>query len=112
MRELQTTDIFAFVRLINKAGIKDELKKKVLEIDDLSKVNTESLGYDIILTILEKSAEPKVEKELYVFFASIFEMSEEEVKKMEAVEFLENVTKIASIDRWKAFFQSVAKLTK
>lgn len=112
MRELQTSDIFAFVRLINKAGIKEEIKQKVLEVDDISKVNTESFGYDIILTMLEKASEPKVEKEIYSFFANVFEMSEEEVKTMDAIEFLESVGKIASIDRWKSFFSSVAKLTK
>ena len=112
MRELQTTDIFAFVRLINKSGIKDELKAKALEIKSIADVNAESLGYDIILMILEKSAEPKTEKEIYSFFAPIFEMSEEEIKKMDAIEFLESVTKIASLERWRDFFLSVAKLTK
>lgn len=111
MRELQTSDIFAFVRLVNKAGIKDELKKKMLEIDSKN-INTESFGYDIILLFLEKASEPKTEKEIYSFFAGIFEMSAEEIEKMDAFEFLEKVTKVASLERWKDFFASVARLTK
>lgn len=112
MRELQTHDIFAFVRVLNKAGIKEEIKKKVLEIDDVSKVNTESFGYDLIFLMLEKAAEPSVEKEIYSFFSDIFEISVEEVETMDAIEFLEKVGKVASIDRWKSFFLSAAKLMK
>ena len=82
MRELQTSDLFAFVRLIEKSGIKDELKAKALEIKSIADINAESLGYDIILMMLEKAAEPKTEKEVYAFFAPIFEMKEEEIKKM------------------------------
>ena len=89
MRELQTSDLFAFVRLIEKSGIKDELKAKALEIKSIADINAESLGYDIILMMLEKAAEPKTEKEVYAFFAPIFEMKEEEIKKMDAIEFLE-----------------------
>lgn len=112
MRELQTSDLFAFVRLLNKAGVKEEIKTKVLGVDDLSQLNAESFGYDILFTLLEKASEPKIEKELYSFFADIFGMKEEEVKTMDAIEFLENVGKVASIERWKSFFSSAAKLTK
>ena len=112
MRELQTSDIFAFIRLINKTGIKEELKERVLAINEAKDINMESFGYDILSLMLEKASEPKVEKELYSFFGNIFEMKEEEVKTMDAIEFLANVTKVASIERWRDFFQSVAKLTK
>jgi len=112
MRELQTSDLFAFVRLIEKSGIKDELKAKALEIKSIADINAESLGYDIILMVLEKAAEPKTEKEVYSFFAPIFEMKEEEIKKMDAIEFLETVTKVASLERWRDFFSLVAKLQK
>lgn len=112
MRELQTPDIFAFVRLINKSGIKDELKAKALDIKNISDINAESLGFDLISMIIEKASEPKIEKEIYSFFAPIFEMTEEEIKKMDAIEFLESVTKVASLERWKDFFESAVKLTK
>lgn len=108
MRNLQTPDIFAFVRMLNKIGIKDELKAKAISQD----ANVESLGYDIIFMVLEKLSDKEAESEIYTFFAPIFETSEEELKSMDAIEFLDSVTKIASIERWKAFFSSVAKLMK
>ena len=62
--------------------------------------------------MLEKAAEPKTEKEVYAFFAPIFEMKEEEIKKMDAIEFLESVTKIASLERWRDFFSLAVKSQK
>ena len=108
MRDLQTSDIFAFVRLLNKIGIKEDIKSKALQ----QTADIESLGYDIIFMLMEKAAEPSAEKEIYAFFAPIFEISEKEIREMDAIEFLEKITKIASVERWRDFFTSVAKLTK
>ena len=41
MRNLQTQDVFAFVRLIDKVGIKDELKTLVMSKDIFDKVIAE-----------------------------------------------------------------------
>ncbi len=108
MRELQTSDIFAFVRLINKIGIKDELKEKAIAPN----TDIESLGYDLIFMVIEKASDEKAEKEIYSFFAPIFGNTEEELRTMDAIEFLEKVTQVASLERWKSFFTSVAKLMK
>lgn len=112
MRDLQTSDIFAFVRVITKAGLKEELKEKVLKVDNIGEIDSESFGYDLIFTAIEKCSTPDAEKELYTFFGNIFEMKPDEVKKMDAIEFLESVTKIADLERWKNFFSSAAKLMK
>jgi hypothetical protein len=108
MRNLQTTDIFSFVRLINKIGIKEELKQKATA----QNADVESLGYDLIFMVLEKAAEPEAEKEIYSFFAPIFETTEEELRVMDPLEFVEKISTVASWERWKSFFSSAAKLTK
>lgn len=112
MRKLQTSDVFALVRLINKAGIKDEIKAKILEIEDMKNADVESFGYDMLDLLIEKAAEPKIETEIYVFFADIFETSEDEIKTMDPIEFFNKVLEVATLDRWLAFFESAAKLMK
>lgn len=108
MRDLQTKDIFAFVRVLNKIGVKEELKQKATA----PTADVESVGYDIIFMLLEKAAEPEAEKEIYSFLAPIYEKTVEELKSMDAIEFMESLTKIASIERWQSFFSSAAKLMK
>lgn len=112
MRKLQTSDVFAFVRLINKAGIREEIKNKILEVDNLKNVDVESFGYDTLLILIEKAAEPKVENEIYNFFSDIFEAEPEEIKTMDPIEFFNKVLEVATLDRWLAFFESAAKLMK
>lgn len=112
MRSLQTGDIFALVRIINKAGIKEELKNKILEIEDIKNVNAESFGYDILLLLIEKAAEPQIETELYKFFSDIFEESADDIKKMDPIDFLNKALEVATLERWLAFFESAAKVTK
>ena len=110
MRNLQTSDIFAFVRLIDETGMRDELKNMVMKKDSIKDLTAESFGYDIIFMLLEKASTKKAEVAVYKFFGSLFEMSEDEVAKMDPVDFIDGVREIADIERWKNFFSSVAKL--
>ena len=112
MRELQTPDVFALVRIITKAGIKEELKGKILEIDNLKDVNAEAFGYDVLLLMIEKAAEPQIENEIYKFFSEIFEESVEDIKKSDPIDFFEKVMQVATPERWLAFFESAARLMK
>ena len=112
MRELQTPDVFALVRLISKAGIKEDLKSRILEIEDLKSVNTESFGYDVLFLLIEKAAEPQIENEIYKFFADIFEESVEDIKKSDPIDFFEKIMQVATPERWLAFFESAARLMK
>lgn len=112
MRNLQTQDIFAFVRLIDEVGIKDELKKLILSKDSIADITTESFGYDLIFTLIEGASKKKAEEALYEFFSNIIEKSKEELRTMDAVDFIETIIKVADPEKWKSFFSSVAKLMK
>lgn len=110
MRNLQISDVFAFIRLIDETGMRDELKKMVMSKDSIGDLTAESFGYDIIFMLLEKASTEKAEKAVYKFFGNIFEMEPKEVAKMDPVDFVEGIREVADIERWKAFFTSVAKL--
>lgn len=115
MRSLQTQDVFAFVRMIDEVGIKDELKALMLAKNSLTEITTESLesfGYDFIFTLMEGASKKKAEESIYEFFSNIMECSKDDIRTMEPTEFLENVIKIADVEKWKSFFTSVARLMK
>lgn len=112
MRSLQTQDVFAFVRLIDEVGIKDELKELILSKDSIKDLTQESFGYDLIFTLVSGASKKKAEEMLYEFFANILETDKETIRTMDPTEFLEQAIKAADPEKWKNFFGSVAKLMK
>lgn len=112
MRSLQTQDVFAFVRLIDEVGIKDELKELILSKDSIKDITQESFGYDLLFTLVSGASKKKAEEMLYEFFANILEVDKETIRTMDPTEFLEKAIKAADPEKWKNFFGSVAKLMK
>ena len=112
MRNLQTQDVFAFVRLIDEVGIKDELKTLIMSKDKMTDLTQESFGYDLIFTMISGASKKKAEETLYEFFANILECDKENVRTMEPTEFIEKAIQVADVEKWKRFFESVAKLMK
>lgn len=103
MRDLQTSDVFALARLIKLLELKEELK--VLAVNAEEETNLKSLGFDVLFTLINKASEKNCEKAFYDFLAGPFELEPKHIASMDPIQLLENVTKIASIDRWKSFLQ-------
>lgn len=112
MRNLQTKDIFAFVRLIDEVGIKEELKTLILSKDNLKDLTQESFGYDMIFTLISGASKKKAEEALYEFFGGLFEIDKDKVGELEPTDFFQKVIEVADVEKWKSFFSSVAKLMK
>lgn len=114
MRQLKTTDIFAFCRLVNAIGIKEEIRKIVMEADSLHDIhsNAEQVGFDLMFGIFEKAIQKKSEEKLFEFFSGLFEMETEAVKNMDPVDFIEGIMQIANMEKWRAFFSRAAALMK
>ena len=112
MRNLETHDVFAFIRLIDEVGIKDELKTLILSKDKITDLTQESFGYDLMFTMISGASKKNAEEALYEFFAGIMEVDKDTIRHMEPTEFIEAVIKVADLEKWKNFFASVAKLMK
>jgi hypothetical protein len=112
MRNLQASDIFVFARVLNKIGIKDEVKNMVLKASNVKEIveNQDELGFDFLFAIFEKATGEKAEKELFKFFAGIMEIETEEAMKMDPCDFIDAILEMAEPEKWKAFFTRVAKL--
>lgn len=101
MRALQSKDIFAFCRIINDLGIKDEMKDVCRNAANI----TDSFdgGYDLLFCIFEKATSVKGEKALFKFFADIFEEDYEAVAESDPIDFIDKVLKVAEPEKWMAF---------
>lgn len=103
MRNLQTGDLFELVRLINKIGIKEELKEVAMKIDENS--SQKQAGFEIIFSLIEKCAEKNSERAFYELLSKPFECSIEEVEKIDPLDLVENILAIASVEKWKSFLK-------
>lgn len=103
MRNLQTTDIFELARVVKKIGIKEQLKEIAQKVNEGT--DTYQLGFEIILSLIEKFSEKNSEEAFYEFLAPILEVASEEVGKMDPFELVESILKIASIEKWQSFLK-------
>ncbi len=110
MRNLQTRDIFAAARLIKDLKLKDTIKELTTQVDKGQDVK--DIGIDMAMGVFEKCTDKESEKRVYEFLAGPLEVTAEEVEKMDLVEIIENITKIADIEKWKLFLSQASKLMK
>lgn len=114
MRKLQTSDVFCALRIIEKAQVKDEVKR-IAMISQKKAINVRELGIEFLLGIIGKMSGTEVEKEIYKFFANILEIDAEDIAVMDPIDFINEVVKLSEIidkEKWSDFFKLVARLLK
>ena len=107
MRKLNTSDVFAALRLIRAANLREEIKP-VMRVASEGKLSVEDVGIDGIISVVEMLAEKKAEKAMYEVLSGPFEMEPEEVANMELVQFAENLQQLAKENDLRAFFGYVS----
>ena len=108
MRKLNTSDVFAFARIVKASGMREELKKILKDVAASEKKNLEDVGMDTIMALLEALAEKKSEAAIYQLLAGPFEKTAEEVEKMELPELFENLRALSESNDLKVFFSYVS----
>ena len=103
MRKLNTSDVFAFTRMVKEIGLKEEIREiasKATEEKDVNKV-----GLDMIFTLIEKFSEVNSENALYEFLSRPLEVTKEEVSTIDLFVLVENVMNMADVEKWKTFLK-------
>ena len=103
MRKLNTSDVFAFTRMVKEIGLKEEIKgiaSKATEEEDVNKV-----GLDMRVTLIEKFSEVNSENALYEFLSRPLEVTKEEVATMALFDLVENIMNMADVEKWKTFLK-------
>ena len=127
MRNLQATDIFSIVKILNGIGLKNI--KEAINIEEINKIrkgmtednaedNSEKVysqvGVKVVMSIATVILEnlPKIENDLYTFVGSVIGIKTKDVAKMDMGEFMDVLIAIIQKEEFKDFFKRASKLIK
>jgi|GEM_PF-2639094 hypothetical protein len=131
VRKLNTADLFEFMRMVKRTGVKDELKKvaksmpkkekkpqlKVVEESDDNSPelivkeapSQAEVGIDLAFSVMEIFANKKAEEEIYAFIARPFQCAPEEVAENDLMDTIEKLKDVADAQKWASFFKSATQ---
>ena len=123
MRNLQATDIFSIVKILNGIGINNV--KEAINFEEINNIRkgltednanaiTSQVGVNVVMSIATVIIEnlPKVENDLYTFIGSVIGVKTKDVAKMDIVEFMEVLIAIIQKEEFKDFFKCASKLIR
>lgn len=112
MRKLNTSDCFKLLRLIKETGIKETLGEELKNLVNGKKtvLTEEEGGMEFVFALISAFGNKGAEEAFYEFLAGPFEMTEAEIASLPPTETLSKIKELASIEEWKDFFGSAAKL--
>ena len=123
MRNLQATDIFSVVKILNGIGLKNI--KESIDFEEINKIRkgmtednadavTSQVGVNVVMSIATVILEnlPNVESDLYNFIGSVIDMKAKEVAKMDMGDFMDVLITIIQKEEFKDFFKRASKLIK
>ena len=116
MRNLQATDIFSVVKILNGIGLNNV--KEAINFEEINNIRkgltednanaiTSQVGVNVVMSIATVIIEnlPKVENDLYTFIGSVIGVKTKDVAKMDIVEFMEVLIAIIQKEEFKDFFK-------
>ena len=127
MRNLQASDIFSVVKILNVIGLNNVKEAiNIEEINEIRKTMTEDnsednsekvysqVGVKVVMSIATVILEnlPKVENDLYTFVSSVIGVKAKDVAKMDMGEFMDLLIAIIQKEEFKDFFKRASKLIK
>lgn len=114
MRALNTSDVFKAMRIVKALGIKEEFKQMALSIQAAKKIpKAQEVGFDVIITILGNAG--NCENEVYDFLSGVLEIDKNDLPTMDFLDLTEQIrawVEFNDSDRWAAFFDALAAMTK
>ena len=123
MRNLQATDIFSVVKILNGIGLNNV--KEAIDFEEINNIRkgmtegnadviTSQVGLKVVMSIATVILEnlPKVENDLYTFIGSVIGVKTKDVAKMDMGEFMDLLIAIIQKEEFKDFFKRASKLIK
>ena len=109
VRKMNTSDLFDFLRLVKKIGIKDDLKGVVSKFTANKEATQAEIGVDVAFAIMEIFSDNKAEEEIYNFLSKPFQCAPEDVKNNDLTDTIQKITEIADVEMWKSFFKKATQ---
>ena len=123
LRNLQASDLFGMVRILNGIGLSkiksavdfDKIKEARKSMTDENADDIASqVGTDIVLSIVELMVEnlPDVESDVYKFIGGVANMKPADVAKLDINVFMDLILDIFKKEEFTDFFKRASKLIK
>lgn len=130
VRKLNTADLFEFMRMVKRTGVKDELKKvaknmpkkekqpKMALVENVAaekpevvpeKPSQAEVGIDLAFSVMEIFSNQNAEDEIYKFIARPFQCTPEEVAENDLMDTIEKLKDVADAQKWASFFKSATQ---
>lgn len=130
VRKLNTADLFEFMRMVKRTGVKDELKKvaksmpkkekqpKLALVENgeaekpevvPEKPSQAEVGIDLAFSVMEIFSNQNAEDEIYKFIARPFQCTPEEVAENDLMDTIEKLKDVADAGKWASFFKSATQ---
>ena len=123
MRNLQATDIFSVVKILNGIGLKNV--KEAIDFEEINKIRkglteenadviSSQVGLNVVMSLATVIIEnlPKVENDLYNFIGSVIDVKAKDGAKMDMGEFMDVLITLIQKEEFKDFFKRASKLIK
>ena len=123
MRNLQATDIFSVVKILNGIGLNNV--KEAIDFEEINNIRkgmtegnadviTSQVGLKVVMSIATVILEnlPKVENDLYTFVGSVIGVKAKDVAKMDMGDFMDVLISIIQKEEFKDFCKRASKLIK
>lgn len=113
MSTLRTKDVIAGARLLYDLDVKDEIVKLIDKASGMAGEDAQKeIGIDLLWAVLGKAVASKNEKKVYAFIGSVIGKSANEIADMEALEMVKELSEVAKVEEWIAFFSKSADILK
>lgn len=115
MRLLKAKDLAPALRVVNKAGIREEIVRMSDKVKDGNEpLNTREIGVEVIFNILANAGDEAAEKAVFEFLAGPFEMEPDEIRELDLAELIEKLKEAVDLNKetLQPFFGSLAGLIR
>lgn len=112
MRKLNTDDLWAFMRIVSEAGIREEIRKIAYEVQDNKLLEARDVGFDMILGIIERCSAAGIQKKVYEFLSGPLETDADTIGTMGLDELAATLQEFVSMNEngLQAFFSALSAL--
>ena len=115
MRKLKGTDVFAALRVVNLAGVREEVVRMTnVSKDGQVKLNAQEIGVEVILNIIAHAASKEAEQAIFEFLGGPLEATPEELADRDLDALIEDIKAAVELNKGVLgpFFKSLAGLMK
>lgn len=107
MRNLKTSDLFSFARVIKASGVREELTDYIQRLSVQDNPDVNKIGFNTMLMIMEALSEKKAERAIYEALAPVFEMTVDQVQDLPPKDLFDMLKRLAEENDLANFMGSV-----